>query len=324
VKLEFMSKLQHHLPTSRKLLKNKRLILLYLLLFLLLLALPVTIVISQRKQQPRQYAAGTTSPIYGNILWKGDFETGNFSQYGSGGLEENGLPSVVTNPVAQDNYAAKFEIYPNSTTGSHSRAEKGISQALTDGYVGHTDYFTVMFYFPSNPDAQPSSWAPDSFSNQWNDLFQWMDLEHNCTPPLSVGISTPDWGPVYKSTTRYIGVYNEPTDNSNGCLREQPAQAWWSAAPMQYDHWYTAALLIHFDTSPTAGYVQVWLDGQVMLPKTHMQTVDVDGGNPSGDYFEIHNYQGSPNADNIVYFDNVIRHDNYNPDGASLTPTMEQ
>jgi hypothetical protein len=147
-------------------------------------------------------------------------------------------------------------------------------------------------YFPS----RETTW-----SDHWNGLVQWMDNLYQCSPPVSVGVSTPE----QTGDHRYVAIYSEPLDNADGCKPLGPWQQWNIEVP-KLDHWYTMTVLIKFSTSPTIGYVHAWLDGREVLPLTHIRTVD-----NGGDYFEAHNYQGSPNEASTVYFDAIRRHDCY-------------
>jgi hypothetical protein len=246
-------------------------------------------------------SSSTTSSVYqasdGTINWNADFETGDMSQW-AGHQTPNASLSMVsssTGPVGQGKYAVKAEVYANSAAGSLSRAELTSTQDQTGGYIGQTWYYTWQMYFPSNPDAA------NGWSNSWTGLAQWMDTHFQCSPPLSVGISTSD----QTGSTRYISIYSDPLDNTTGCTQLGPWQQW-NLAPLRYDHWYTMTMLIHFSTDPSVGYAEAWLDGAQVLPLTHMRTTD-NGGN----YMEVHNYQGSPNPHSVVYFDSVYRHTCY-------------
>jgi Polysaccharide lyase/IPT/TIG domain len=246
-------------------------------------------------------SGSTTSSVYqasdGAIKWNADFETGDLSQWYSTQTPNGSLSMVSssTGPVGQGKHAVKAEIYANSSSGSLSRAELTSTQDETQGYIGQTWYYTWQMYFPSNPDAA------NGWSDQWNGLVQWMDTHYQCSPPLSVGISIPD----QTGSTRYISIYSDPRDNLNGCSRLGPWQQW-NLTPVRYDHWYTMTMLIHYSTDPSVGYAEAWLDGAQVLPLTHMRTVD-----HTGNYMEVHNYQGSPNPHSVVYFDSVYRHTCY-------------
>ena len=232
----------------------------------------------------------------GTIYWLGDFETGDLSQF-VGSQEENGVvPTVVsagTNPGGQGSYSGQFQIFASTpTSGTLSRSEATTSQAQTGGYPGQTWYYTWQMYFPS---------ATVSWSNQWNNLAQWIDTLYQCSPPISVGVSVP----LETGSTRYLSIYNQALDNANGCAPLTQWQQWTIEVP-KLDHWYTMTMLIKFSSDPTVGYAQAWLDGREVLPLTHMRTVD-NGGN----YFELHNYQGSPNRASTIYFDAARRHQCY-------------
>ena len=232
----------------------------------------------------------------GTIYWLGDFATGDLTQY-IGSQQENGVvPTVVSGasvPGGLGSYAGAFQIFASTpASGTLSRSEATSSQAQTGGYPGQAWYYTWQMYFPS---------ATVSWSDQWNNLAQWIDTLYQCSPPISVGVSVP----LETGSTRYLSIYNQALDNTNNCAPLSQWQQWTIEIP-KLDHWYTMTMLIKFSTDPTVGYAQAWLDGRQVLPFTHMRTVD-----NAGNYFELHNYQGSPNRASTIYFDGARRHQCY-------------
>src|SRR5947209_8767281 len=88
----------------------------------------------------------TSTPAnYGNILWRGDFETGDLSQWagvhtGSAWLSDSSI-NVVASPVRQGNYAAQFTVNTNPYGSSIERAELSAKQTSTGGYDGQDWYY---------------------------------------------------------------------------------------------------------------------------------------------------------------------------------------
>src|SRR5579859_3907347 len=81
---------------------------------IILLALPLTVIITLQQQKTQQHAAtASTYPASdGNILWTGDWETGDTSQWSlhTGGHWGNSNVQVVTSPVYQGKYAGKLTL----------------------------------------------------------------------------------------------------------------------------------------------------------------------------------------------------------------------
>lgn len=248
-------------------------------------------------------AAGNSDPVYGNVYWTVDYETGNLSQWNAintGGSWGNSSIQVVTNPVRQGKYAAKFTL--TGGNGAHVRAETEATQAQTGGYAGQDWYYSWSMYAPSNPNIQ-TGWA------DWNLVTQWMDLLYQCSPPLQIDIKP------LKDGLRYT-LDSILLDNKNGCVSLGPSQEW-DLGPVLYDQWTDFTVHVKWSTDPTVGFAQVWMNGVNVFPLTHFRTLDTSGGV----YMQQDIYRpGAASGSNVLYFDYLRRHDAYNL-GASSTPT---
>ncbi len=251
----------------------------------------------------RSRAEGNSDPVYGNVYWTVDYETGNLSQWNAintGGSWGNSSIQVVTNPVRQGKYAAKFTL--TGGNGAHVRAETEATQAQTGGYEGQNWYYSWSIYAPSNPNIQ-TGWA------DWNLVTQWMDLFYQCSPPLQIDIMPLKNGLRYTLNSRLF-------DNQHGCASLGPSQDW-DLGPVVYDQWTDFTVHVKWSADPAVGFVQIWMNGVNVFPFTNMRTLDTSGGV----YMQQDIYRpGATSGSNILYFDYLRRHDAYNP-SASSTPT---
>lgn len=271
-----------------------------------------------------QFGTGTTvSPTptstpanYGNILWRGDFETGDLSQWagihtGSAWLSDSSI-NVVTSPVRQGKYAAQFTDNTNPYGNSFDRAELSSTQATTGGYNGQDWYYSWSTYLPSNPNLK-TGWA------DWTNLMQWMDLYHQCSPPAVVLIM-PGYRNNPPSANPFFTFVDQPMDNQNGCATLGPKHQFY-LGDVVYDQWVDFTMHIKWSADPTIGYVELWKNGKQLIAKQNMRTLDTSGGV----YQEAQLYRGNNwTGTNVVYHDNVIRHDAYSPGttgAATATPS---
>lgn len=254
-------------------------------------------------QAVKSSAAGTSNPVDGNVYWTVDYETGDLSQWNAintGGAWGNSSIQVVTNPVRQGNYAAKFTL--TGGNGAHVRAETEATQAQTGGYEGQGWYYSWSMYAPSNPNTQ-TGWG------SWNLVTQWMDLLYQCSPPLQIVIMP------LKNGLRYMLV-SRLFDNKNGCAQLGPSHDW-DLGPVVYDQWTDFTVHVKWSADPTVGFAQVWMNGANVFPLTVLRTLDTSGGV----YMQQDIYRpGATSGSNVLYFDYLRRHDAYNP-GAGTTPT---
>src|SRR5579885_745302 len=262
-----------------------------IIVVVLVLSLPLALMWATRPQKSQQFAQTVPSGYPasdGQILWDGDWETGDTSQWSihAGGSWGNSTVTVVTSPVRYGKYAGKLTLNPGS---GNVRAEITSSQADTGGYPGQAWYYSFSAYFPSNPDAS-TGWS------DWNDFTQWMDMRANCSPPIGFYIH-PD-GHLYMS--------NEITLQQPGnCGYGNVPVKDYDLGPIVYDQWIDFTAYFKWSEDPTVGFAQVWRDGQKVVPLTHMQTLDPGS---TGVYMEEAMYRPSPTNQAVVYIDGTRRH----------------
>jgi len=273
------------------------------LMFLLLVSIVNFANIATGNRSINTHAAGNGDPVYGHVYWKVDYETGNLSQWNAintGGSWGNSSIKVVTNPVRQGKYAAKFTL--TGGNGAHVRAETEATQAQTGGYAGQEWYYSWSMYAPSTPNKQ-TGWG------SWNLVTQWMDLLYQCSPPLQIDITPLKNGLWYTLDSRLF-------DNKRGCASLGPSHDW-NLGPVVYNRWTDFTVYVKWSSNPKVGFVQVWMNGVNVFPLTHVRTLDTSGGV----YMQQDIYRpGAKSGSNILYFDDLKRHDAYNP-GANSTPT---
>jgi hypothetical protein len=247
---------------------------------------------SHQPQKIRRHAstpAITPVNLQGTVYWSADYETGDLSQWSqvhAGGAWGNSSVKVVTSPVRHGKYAAKF------TLNAGKRAEVSANQRQTGGYPGEEWYYSWSTLIPSVPNAA-TGWA------EWTLITQWMDLLYQCSPPLQVHIR-PGTPPHFILSSRTL-------DNKNDCKPLGPAQEW-DLGPLQYDQWNDFTIHIKWSEDPSVGFVEMWRNRVEVVPLTHIRTLDTGGGV----YMEQDVYRPDFSGTNVIYFDDLHRHDRFN------------
>ena len=240
-------------------------------------------------------------PTYGNIFWRGDFETGDTSQWYWAGADKGSSISVVTSPVAQGTHAGKY--FLAGTGGSDNiRAESITTQAQAGGYDGQDWYYTWSIYVPS---AGQAAW-----STAFNLIAQWShDLSvapyAGCSPPIELDIT-----PVGGVAHLFFIQDNETFSAASGCIHGTP-QTNHDLGMLPFDQWVQVTTHIKYGTMASTGYAALWLDGVKVLPQTGMRTeLDTRGSIMSLDMYRPDMPIGKSNT---IYHDGLIRHDAYTP-----------
>ncbi len=220
--------------------------------------------------------------------WSGDYETGSFSQWhtqflggdwcGAGCTLDNvgnATGRIVVSPVAEGRYAARFQV--SSSGGGVSganRAEVLATQSQTGGYQGQSWWYGWWTRFP----GPSQSWWPNG--DDFNDIFQFFDQAN-------------------QEAFIYGGV--AANDGSPALYTDGPWGHRVIADPLRYDHWYH--FVVHATWSPTAGYWQLRLDGQIR--QSFSGPTMGQSAHPSTTYSQ--GFYSARNTDNTVIHDGFCR-----------------
>ena len=169
------------------------------------------------------------------VVWKGDYETGNLTQWD----RVDGLASMLTvvqSPVHQGKYALRVELHQGQVSSSGTRNELELGGiALSEGMERWFAWSTLFpADFPSN--------------NTWQVFTQWHHSGCCGSPPLEMDI---------------IGETLQMTHNGD--------QALWTA-PLVRGVWHD--FVVHVKFSATSGFVELWYDGKKALDQTTVQTLN--------------------------------------------------
>lgn len=186
-------------------------------------------------------AVGLSSVANAAPEWEGDFETGDFSQWvlhPSNFGNQDGV-TVVQDVVHEGDYAARVELAPGDVApGGLTRNELEYSPD-PDTFEGSERYYAIALRAGEEP-----------FANDWHSLWYW---EGN--PVFSPVMSLNATGAQFQFRT-ILG-----TD-----------QELWTA-PFTPGQWHEFVLHVLWSADPAVGFVELYYDGEVVVPVTGAQTM---------------------------------------------------
>ena len=246
------------------------------------------------------------SPAPGNVLFRGDYDTGNFSQwaghqwsrnndqgYTCANLGDSGA-NVVQSPRAQGGYAANFTVYSSTQCTSSPRSEVYASVADTGGYEGQEWYYGWWTMFPSSDSGRFKSDTSD-----WN-AFTQFHQPGTGSPQVSFGVDPTSSG---TSPALYFKAEVGPL------LKQRIVN------PVVWGHWYHFIFHVRWSTDPSIGFVQIFVDGNQVIPQTMLATLyaNTSTGEPPGAYWKqgFYGMDMSNGLGNGDYQDGACRADSY-------------
>ena len=185
--------------------------------------------------------ASTTASA--QVLWKGDFETNDLSQWGSTLNLKTGQRTnitVVGSPVVEGAHAGQLVVHPDDLwPNAHNRVELHQDGKRTG--EGQTTFFSWYFQLPVNVTVH-------------EDIGYW---ETN--------------GPNYQQTMAfYVDPMNGATQIGFRTNRPAGKQHW--IAPLTVGRWHQIAMEIFWTQNAANGKVTVYLDGALVVDHVTAQT----------------------------------------------------
>jgi hypothetical protein len=243
------------------------------------------------------------------VLWRGGFETRNFSQWTGGGncqVQATRVPGscysanwggdgdieLVKKPVWSGRYAAKHVVYPgNPSSDGIERADLALSSGRANGEVNGTLAGTTYWYHLSMLFPGPAqNWWP-TFCN-FNTVMDFHPGDDGTGPnqivPIELGINNCTGGPPFIYSERAWGCCGDfAYRNVSGRLR--------------YGRWYSFIWRITWST--TSGGVALWVDGRRKWSYSRVPTMDA-GDHP---YWKEALYRRAFSSINTVIQDGACR-----------------
>jgi Polysaccharide lyase len=229
--------------------------------------------------------AATQTPR--DVTWRGDFETGNWSQWGTYHVQTGpgASATIGTSAVRQGRYAAIFTVgRDGAQTGTKGeRAQLWVNQEETRGYEGEDVWY-----------AWSTRIAPGSVldSGGWNDLTAWHHTGTVCPAPVHVAIT---------GSTRMLRL-----DAWGGKLDERsclnPFRKTWNFGRLKFGKWYDFVFHVKWSPDPNVGSVAMWINGKLVLPTVRAATLY----SGQGVYLKQGYYRGHAQGTTVIYNDGTV------------------
>jgi hypothetical protein len=181
-------------------------------------------------------------------LWTGNYETGNFAQWGSV-QSMPGRATIVGDRVHEGRYAARYEVRPGDDPLG-SGGERAEAMALTGETAGTESWWAWSTYF--GDDFQP---APDTI---WNIFTQWHHTGSTgqANAHFELDAETSPW---HLQLRTFGGLLNQNERRFN--LGDFRRNTWLD-------------FVFHVRWAPDAtGFVEVWVNGVNVVPLTNTPTL---------------------------------------------------
>jgi Polysaccharide lyase len=195
------------------------------------------------------------SPASAAVGWRGDYETGDWAQWGSNHVQttSGATAAVESDTVRQGRYAAVFR---TPASNERARSQVFVGQDQADGYDGHEVWY-----------AWSSMIAPGSVleTGGWNNLTSWHHTGNVCPAPMHVAV------------TNNGGAWNFRLDAWGGPLNEStcsnPYRKTWNLGSVSTGRWYDFVVHVKWSADPNVGFVEVFVNGRRVLAKTNAATL---------------------------------------------------
>jgi hypothetical protein len=200
------------------------------------------------------------------VLWRGDFETGDTKQWK--GAPKTDAVKVVTDPVREGKYALRIDGTNAAQKGKYDRIELQHQPAPPGTAEGTERYFGWSVYLPRKLTDSHHSLGYFETRNSWSQL---MAFEVK--------------GEDILFTTR------------------QPYTRHWSGkGKMTAGKWHDFALHVLWSRDPKTGFVEVWFDGEKVVPLTYTATLRDE----NVAFFQIGLFRETSEQPETILLDHVI------------------
>jgi hypothetical protein len=200
------------------------------------------------------------------VLWRGDFETGNTSQW-SGPSKAEGV-KVVTEPVREGKYALRIDGTNAAKRGKNDRIEFQHQPKPPGTAEGAERYFGWSVYLPRKFTDGYHALGYFETRNSWSQL---MAFEAR--------------GEDIKFSTRV------------------PYKLHWTGkGKLTPGRWHDFVVHVLWSRDPNKGFVEVWFDGEIVVPRTMTATLRDE----NVAFFQIGLFRETSDIPETILIDHVV------------------
>jgi len=232
---------------------------------------------------------------HASVLWRGDAESGNLSQWSSivYNCQVDGVRytdaahcsnriRAVGSPTSgpHSRYAYRFELQDGDVS-SYGGERNELKQRNSDKLYprGAERFFGYSVRIGSD---YPSD--NQGVVNDWSALSEWKTVETHGSGPAAINMQTID---------------NQIT------LKHAP-KPWYFVwmSPLKRYEWNRFVVRVKFDPDPAVGFVEIWKNGQLVKPRTYASTLEPMNGYVDPAYSKIGYYRNEAiSGKGVVWID---------------------
>jgi hypothetical protein len=203
-------------------------------------------------------------PVSAEVIWRGDFETGTTEQWK--GVPKTDSVKIVKDPVREGKYALRIDGTNAAKKGNRDRIE--LQHQPKDTAEGTERYFGWSVYLPKKFTDSNHSLGYFETRNSWRQL---MAFEAH--------------GEDIKFSTRVPYALH-----------------WTGKGKLTPERWHDFALHVLWSRDREKGFVEVWFDGEKVVPLTKTATL-LDENTA---FFQIGLFRETSDVPETIILDHVI------------------
>src|SRR5262245_60763629 len=206
-------------------------------------------------------------PIAAEVIWRGDFETATTEQW-RGTATNNDHVQVVTDPVRAGKYALRIDGTNAARRGDRDRIELQHQPKPPGTAEGTERYFGWSVFLPKKLTDEPHALGYFEVRNRWTQL-------------MSFEVRGEDI--LYSTRVPY-------------------ARRWTGTGKLTPSRWHDFALHVLWSRDPGKGFVEVWFDGEQVVPRAMTATL-LDENEA---FFQIGLMRATSDVPETIIIDNCV------------------
>lgn len=205
-------------------------------------------------------------PVLAEVIWRGDFETGTTKQWS--GPPKSDLVKVVTEPVREGKFAVRIDGTNAARRGKNDRIEFQHQPKPPGTAEGTERYFGWSIYLPKKFTDTPHSLGYFETRNSWSQLM------------------------AFEATGEDIKF----------SMRVPYKLHWTGKGKLTPGRWHDFAVHVLWSRDPAKGFVEVWFDGEKVVPLTKTATLRDE----NVAFFQVGLFRETSDVPETIVIDHVI------------------
>jgi hypothetical protein len=207
----------------------------------------------------------SATTVSAEVIWRGDFETGDTSQWK--GAPKDGV-TIVKDPVREGKYALRIDGTNAAKRGKYDRIEFQHQPKPPGTAEGTERYFGWSVYLPKKLTDASHSLGYFETRNSWSQLM----------------------------------AFEVKSEEILFSTRVPYARQWEGKGKMTAGKWHDFAVHVLWSRDPKKGYVEVWFDGEKVVPLTKTATLLDE----NVAFFQIGLFRETSEVPETIIIDHVI------------------